>query len=226
MPFEKQAYIEFLLANNVVGLFPEGRKLKSGRVSHWYANCRALADTAANLNRLAAFVDEFVKSLDARFDYYYGVPEGGTKLGIACNLHRAQEEGCADQPVVMGRGRPKEHGDPKDSLFIGPVQEGDRAVVLEDVTTTGGSMLDALDGLLNAGVKIVAVVALLDRMELRDDGRSVAQKVAEQGITYHSLAAAEDVLPAYVREVSAPDELIRKLCEDFENYGVKPLELR
>ena len=88
MAFNKQAYIDFMIDNSVIGVFPEGRTLKSGRISHWYANCRSVADTVRHLQALATFVEDFTAEQNLQSDYYYGVPEGCTKTGIFCNIEK------------------------------------------------------------------------------------------------------------------------------------------
>lgn len=54
--------------------------------------------------------------------------------------------------MVVGRGNPKEHGDPKDKYFIGPAKENDRVIVIEDVTTTGGSLIDTIKHLQESNI--------------------------------------------------------------------------
>jgi len=225
MPFDNEAYVQFLLDRGVVGFFPGGRKLKSGRVSHWYANCRVVGDTAGNLEAMAGFVTAFAAGRVPAFDYYYGVPEGGTKVGLVCNLLRARAEGNPGQRVVMGRGKAKEHGDPRDRLFIGPVQAGDRVVVIEDVTTTGGSLLTAMDGLREAGVTVAAVIAFVNRMERRDDGTTVAQTMAGRDVAYHAMATAADLLPRFVRLNRPAAELVLALEGELHANGVTGIRL-
>lgn len=225
MSFAKNEFVDFLLDAGVVGFFPEGRKLKSGRISHWYANCRVLGDTVGSLQRLGRFVLDYTGALGLDPDYFYGVPEGGTKMGIACSMEQAARSGNVGQRVVMGRGTPKEHGDPRDRYFIGALDDSDRIVVLEDVTTTGGSMLKAVAGLQATGITIQAVVALVNRLERRDDGLTVEEKVAALGIRYHALATAEDVLSAYIRRTDPPAGLVARIEADFADYGIKALKL-
>ncbi|MFH1706623.1 MAG: hypothetical protein ABIF71_01700 [Planctomycetota bacterium] len=226
MPFDNEAYVRFLLDRGVVGFFPEGRTLKSGRVSHWYANCRVVGDTAGNLETMAGFVTAFAAGRVPAFDYYYGVPEGGTKVGVVCNLLKARADGNPGQRVVMGRGTAKEHGDPRDRFFIGPVAAGDRVIVLEDVTTTGGSLLTAMDGLQAAGVTVAAVIAFVNRLERRDDGTTVAEAVAGRGVAYHAMATATDLLPRFIRQTRPAAALIRALEDELHRNGVEGVRLQ
>jgi orotate phosphoribosyltransferase len=226
MAFDKDAYLRFLVSSGVVGFFPEGRKLKSGRVSHWYANCRVLSDTAGSLEKLAGFVLDFVKGLNIEYDYFFGIPEGSTKLGIILNYLKAEQEDDPQHPIVMGRGKEKSHGDPRDRFVIGPLNEGDRIVAVEDVATTGGSMLETVNRLIESHVRVEALIVLVDRLEQTESGLSVEEKVNELELRYCQLSTAEDILPLCIRENPPPDELIAEIEEDFRTYGARELKLR
>lgn len=223
MPFSKEDFVGFLIDNNVVGFFPEGRKLKSGRISHWYANCRTVCDTAGPLGMLAECVLDFTAGLGIAFNYYFGVPEGCTKIAILCNYFKSRRESDPDQPVVMGRGKPKDHGDPKDRFFIGNVNEGDRITVIEDVTTTGRSMLNTVQQLTSMGAVPAAVIAFVNRMERGDDGSTVEDKMKEIDVPYYAMTTAEDLLKAYIKKEQPDKELIKKIEKDFKEYGIEPL---
>ncbi len=153
--FNKQEFHTFLLQNQVVGLVPDGITLKSGRISYWYANCRNLTDQVGKAQTLVRYLLDFVQDENLDFDFFYGVPEGITKLSILANYIHGQNCNNPGQPLVMGRSQPKPHGDPKDRFFIGPVRQGHRVIVIEDVTTTGESLLKALEIINSAGLKIV-----------------------------------------------------------------------
>ncbi len=225
MQFSKEEYIQFLINNGVVGFFPEGRTLKSGRISHWYANCRSVCDTVGNLEYTGWFILGFAENLGLTCDYFYGVPEGCTKTGLICNYLKSKTDGNPDQRIIMGRGKHKEHGAPEDKFFIGPVNKGDRVIVLEDVTTTGSSMLNAVEGLREAGVEPFAVIAMVNRLEKRDDGKSVEEKVRELGMDYYAMADAEDLLKEYISREQPGAELVKQIEEDFRNGGIREISL-
>jgi orotate phosphoribosyltransferase len=64
---------------------------------------------------------------------------------------------------ILVRKQPKDHGTQK--FIEGPVQPGDTVVVVEDVVTTGGSSLEAIERIEAAGLKVKQVIAIIDRME-------------------------------------------------------------
>lgn len=224
MAFDKKGFDEFILKNKVVGIKEEPFKLKSGRLSHWYANCRVLSDTSGLLEKTADFVIEFLKGQKLDFDYVYGVPAGATKLAVAINMKLGKNN--PNHKVIIGREKPKEHGDPRDRYFIGPIAEGDNIVVLEDVTTTGGSLISEIQKLKEAKVNVVAAIGLVNRMEKRDDGRSVAEYIKGQlGVQYLWLTDSHSLLPIVVKEGKLSKDLIDKVQKNINEFAIKPIKL-
>ena len=222
--FDQEEYNKFLIENNVIGFFDEPITLKSGRISNWYANCRNLLDRVGVIDRLTDFVLAFADEKGLTADYFYGVPEGATKLGLVLNYKKGKTN--PDQVLVIGRGRPKDYGAPKDRFFIGPIKQGDKVIVIEDVTTTGGSLLNTIKQLKEAGINIVAAIGLVNRMEKRDDGKSVKQAVEELDVPYLNIGDSTELLPL-ARDSAKPSEsVIEEVEKYFDKYGIKSLKLR
>ena len=224
--FKKEEFDKFILDNKVVGIKPEPFKLKSGRLSYWYANCRVMSDTFELIDRTAGFVADFISEHKLDFDYVYGVPAGATKLAVAINYRIGQKNNKNSQKIIIGREKPKEHGDPKDRYFIGPVQSGDKVIVLEDVTTTGGSVIDQLKFLKEAGLDIVAVVALVNRLEKRDDGLGVAEYIKKEfNVPYYNLTDAKRILPAAIKHGNFGNDMVAKVEETVNQVSISPIKL-
>lgn len=223
--FHQEEFNTFVLDNDVVGFFENPITLKSGRQSNWYVNWRNPTGDAYLLNGLAEHVMAFIKSLNLNPNCFYGVPEGATKLGVVTSLKWALEAECdlGSHAIPMGRGKPKEHGDPKDRYFVGAPKG--KVVVLEDVTTTGGSLLTTLDQLTEAGADVVAAVGLTNRMELRDDGTSVKEAVNYKGFEYLAMSSALELLPEAYRRLQPGEDIGRAIEAEFKKYGVEPLKL-
>lgn len=222
MEFDYKAFADFVLENKVIGFKEEAIKFKHGRECNCYVNWRVVINDAYLLDQVTDYVIDFVKSKNLKPRSFYGVPEGATKLGILMQYKwaKAQPDYAAGAYVApMGRAAPKDHGAPEDKFFVG-MPQGD-TIVVEDTTTTGGSLLKGIDSLQEAGVKIIAAIALTNRNEVRDDGMTVAQVLEQKGIPYYALSNLKDLLPAVYDALQPSPEIRQAVKVYFEKYGAK-----
>ncbi|MBL7148015.1 MAG: hypothetical protein ISS82_04275 [Nanoarchaeota archaeon] len=246
--FNQEEFNQFVLNNNVIGFFEEPKILKSKRKSCWYVNWR-LNDVFL-IEQLSDHVINFTKSLGLNPDCFYGVPEGATKLGVITQFKwakRSSNYGKGSHTLPMGRGKSKEHGEAKDRYFIGEPQG--KIIVVEDVTTTGGSLIDIIGDLKETGKEIVGAFGLVNRMELtpiigqdneetvekfrrsfeRATGRkyseamSVEEAVRETGIPYHALGNANLLLKEAYKILNPGEKITRSIEQEFKEYGVERL---
>jgi len=223
---ERKEFFKFIIENNVIGFFKEPITLKSGRKSYWYVNWRTIAEDVFLIDILSNYIISFVKSLKLHPDCFYGVPEGATKLSIITQYKWAKSQSNyakGNYVLSMGRAKPKEHGDPKDKYFLG-VPKGN-VIILEDVTTTGSSLLKAIEKLNELNINIIAAIGLTNRNEIRDDKKSVESVITDNGVKYYAMSNATDLLPkAY--KILKPGENIGKYIEEyFKEYGIKQIKL-
>ena len=224
--FDKRAFNSFIIDNKVVGFFEKPITLKSGRKSHWYVNWRSISKDAYLMDRLVDHLINYIDDSGSKPDAFYGVPEGATKLGILTTYKwakRSKDFAAGKYCLPMGRAKPKEHGDPKDRYFVG-VPEG-RVIVLEDVTTTGGSLILEIKKLKESGVDIMAAIGLTNRMEVTDEGKSVKDAVLELGVDYYSLSDATSFLPEAYQKIQPGDEIGKFIEKEFEEFGVEKIKL-
>jgi len=226
--FNQEEFNHFVLENNVVGFFENPIKLKSGRMSNWYVNWRTVTESVRLIDRITDYIISFAQDLELFPACFYGVPEGATKLGIITQYKWAKLD-YADCPLPMGRGKPKDHGDPKDRYFIGAPQ-GD-TIVLEDVTTTGESLTATLVNLSQLkNVEVIAAFGLTNREELDNNGESVKAAIESHFCPYYELSRATELLPLVYQEFKnknpeKADALAQAIEEEFKMYGIKPLKL-
>lgn len=146
-------------------------RLASGRESPYYVDCRPVTHSAEGLALIGEIFFDLIKDLDVQ-----GI--GGLTMGADPIAHAASL-------VSFQKGRPvnafsvrkfsKEHG--AGGLIVGDVHPGDRVVIVEDVVTTGGSTLKAIQAAREFGLEVVKVIILVDREE---GGReAVAQEVPD-----------------------------------------------
>ncbi len=221
MTWNKERFYDFILENKIIGFFKEPIKLSSGRMSNWYVNWRTVAEDTYLFDILTDFVLEFTNYLKLKPDCFFGVPEGATKLGLITQFKWAKSQKNYRKGTFifsMGRGAPKEHGDPKDKYFLG-VPKG-KVVVLEDVTTTGGSILSIIKNLLDMKIQIIAAIGLTNRNEKRDDGKSVEEALNEFRVPYYAMSDAIELLP----RLKPTADIEKVLKEYFKKYGIKEIK--
>lgn len=232
---KQQEFNQYLIDKDVIGFFDNPVTLKSGRNSNWYINFRTIAEDARRLDVLTDFIVDFVSysvntNLLAESPLcLYGVPEGATKAAIVAQMKwakLAEGYGEGSHPVPMGRAKPKEHGMPKDRLFVGAPRGA--TLVLEDVTTTGGSLITALENLSEAQVPVIGAIGFANRMERRDDGLSVAEaiqriKVGTTPLTYLYMSSALDLLPLARKKKEPALSVISAIEKEFKDYGISEI---
>ena len=224
--WEEEKFYDFIIRNNVIGFFKEPIKLKSGRLSYWYVNWRNTAADTYLIDQLTNYVIEFVNFLGVNPDCFFGVQEGATKLGIITQYKWAKSRSNYSKGAYilpMGRGKPKEHGDPKDRFFLG-VPKG-KVVILEDTTTTGESLLGLIKKLLEYDLEILAAIGLTNRNEIRDDKRTVQEAVEEEGVQYYAMSEAIELLPKVYKLLSPGEEIGKHIENYFNTYGAKRIKL-
>lgn len=219
---EKDKFYDFIIENNVVGFFDEPLTLKSGRKSYWYVNWRTVAEDVFLLDRVSNFLLSFVRHLNLKPDCFYGVPEGATKLGVITQYKWAfndKEIEPGKYVLSMGRGKPKDHGELKDKYFLG-IPKG-KVILVEDTTTTGSSMLKAIDDLVDNKVNIMAAIGLTNRNEIRDDGNTVEEAVKRKNVQYFAMSNAIDLIP----RLKPKPSISNHIKDYFKKYGTKEIKL-
>ncbi len=125
--------------------------LASGRKSRFYIDIKKAITQPAILKKIASEV--LMKN--PHFDAVAGVAVGGVPLAVAVSLE-------SGKPYVIIRKEQKAHG--LASLIIGEVS-GKRVLLVEDVTTSGGSALFGIEQLRSAGAVVEEVITVVDRDE-------------------------------------------------------------
>jgi orotate phosphoribosyltransferase len=164
--------------------------LASGRRSTLYVDCRLTTmhpDGQLLIGRVALAA---LRATGWPVDAVGGLTLGADPISYAIAHASALAAEQGDGATVRGftvRKEAKQHGTGK--LIEGPFQSGDRVVVVEDVITTGGSALKAVDAVRAAGGEVLGVLALVDRQE---GGREALEAA---GLAVISLVTAEQLMP-------------------------------
>ncbi|MFW9772917.1 MAG: hypothetical protein ACFFBY_00235 [Promethearchaeota archaeon] len=215
---EKESFYDFIVQNNVIGFYKKPVKLKSGRLSPFYVNWRNVSEDVYLIDRLTDYMISYIEYLKLNPDCFFGVPEGATKLGIIMQFKWARKNpnyGPEKFVLSMGRGKIKNHGELKDRLYLG-MPRG-RVVILEDVTTTGESLVQCIEGLQHNKVNVIAAISLTNRDEVRDDDKTVEDVVQEKRVEYFSMS----IITELITRLNLSEELSFLVDKYFKKYGVK-----
>jgi orotate phosphoribosyltransferase len=155
--------------------------LRSGARSSWYVDARATTFSGEGALLVGAAV---LGALDQGVTALGGPTQGADPIAVATAV-LAAGQGRSLQAFSI-RARTKDHG--TGGRLVGPVGPGDRVAVVEDTTTTGGSLLEAVDVLAAEGIPVVQGLTLVDR-----SGGRVGAAFAERGIPYRALLLPADL---------------------------------
>jgi orotate phosphoribosyltransferase len=156
--------------------------LTSGRKAQYLVDAKRAILRPAGFHALGELIAEEARKVGA-------TAVGGMTMGadpIAC----AALAGGADVKAFFVRKEAKEHGLSR-SIEGPPLEPGERCLVVEDVVTTGGSTIKAIDRIRAQGQEIAGVVTILDRLA----GGGEAIKEAAGGAPYVALTTIDDVYP-------------------------------
>ena len=222
----KSEFIEFMVESNVLkfGEFT----LKSGRKSPFFMNAGAYV-TGSQLKRLGEYYakaihDNYGDDFDVLFGpAYKGIPISVVTAIAYSELYGKEIRYCSD------RKEEKDHGADKGSFLGSKLQDGDRVVMNEDVTTSGKSMEETVPKVKGAAdVTIVGLMVSLNRMEKGlDSDKCALDEIKEKyGFDAHAIVTMDDVVERlYNKEcqgrVLIDDTLKASIDAYYEQYGAK-----
>lgn len=152
--------------------------LASGKKSTYYVDIKKAITDPATLELIARRITAVIEERHIRAEVIGGVAVGGIPLATAVSLKTGL-------PLTIVRKSLKEYG--TGGRFIGDVA-GRQLLMLEDVTTTGGSVIEAIKDLRDAGSFVNMVITVVDR----DEGATSALK--DIGVEMLALVRASDLL--------------------------------
>jgi len=159
--------------------------LASGRESSHYVDARLTTMSPEGLAVIGPLALEAIRARGWHVDAVGGLTLGADPISYATAL-----ASVTTPPLVRAftvRKEAKQHGTGR--LIEGPMREGDRVVVIEDVITTGGSALRAAEAIQRAGATVSGILALVDREE---GGRGVLEAEGFQVVCLATLSELLD----------------------------------
>ena len=198
---------------------------KSGRNTPFFINTGFYRD-GAQLARLGGYYAKaLVENFGTDIDVLFGPAYKGIPLSVATAIALSNEHGvrvryCANRKEV------KDHGD-KGILLGSPLSDGDRVVIIEDVTTAGTSIEETMPIIrAQADVEVAGLLVSVDRMERRQGEKTALTEIAEKyGFRTAAIVTMADVIEHLHRPGDASalidDACMERIRAYYEQYGAK-----
>ncbi|MCM1187320.1 MAG: orotate phosphoribosyltransferase [Lachnoclostridium sp.] len=221
----KQEFIEFMVDCNVLkfGEFT----LKSGRKSPFFMNAGDYV-TGAQLKKLGEYYARAIhENYGDDFDVLFGPAYKGIPLSVAATIAYSELYG-KEIRYCSNRKEIKDHGDV--GILLGSrLKDGDKVVIIEDVTTSGKSIEETFPILTSqAKVEIKGLMVSLNRMEKGPEGKvSALDEIRERyGFDANAIVTMKEVIghlynKPYKGQVYIDDSLKAKIDMYYETYGVE-----
>lgn len=162
-----------------------GFKLASGLMSPFYVDCRTLMAFPHARHLVAKKAWEVIK--DLQIDCLGGLEIGAISIATSISDYAYSAAPRREWRTFFVRKQAKDHG--LGRLVEGVVRTGDRALIVDDVLTSGGSVVKAIIAAREAGLEITDALVIVDRKE--QDGRA---RVEQTGVKVMSLLTIDDLM--------------------------------
>jgi orotate phosphoribosyltransferase len=151
--------------------------LTSGKKTKYYIDIKKASTDPKTLKLIAR--QAAIKIEDMDVSTIAGIELGSVPLATAVSME-------TELPLLIVRKATKDYG--TKSRFVGDIKPEDKIVMLEDVTTTGGSVRDAIKIVREAGASVKHIISVVDREE------EAKEKIKEEGAELFPLVSASDLL--------------------------------
>jgi len=220
----KEQFIEFMVDCEVLrfGDFVT----KSGRNTPFFINT-GFYRTGSQLNLLGKYYANAINSaFGTDFDVLFGPAYKGIPLSVTASIAMSTEYD-KDVRYCSNRKEVKDHGD-KGILLGSPLKDGDKVVLIEDVTTAGTSIEETMPILkAQADVKVEGLVVSVDRMERGKGTKSALKEIEETyGIKTTAIVTMKEVVEhlynkEYKGRIIIDDAMKAAIDKYYEQYGVE-----
>ena len=178
--------------------------LASGKSSSYYVDLRLVPSYPHEFRMMVKYLENQITEdigLD-NFESIVSVPTGGLVIASALAIETVK-------PLIYVRSKPKEYGTSKS--VEGKIHDGMKVVMIDDVATTGGSVVNAIKSLTEINIPVKDAYVIIDRME------GAYEALAELGVKMHSilniLQIAEVLYEQKMIEVEILDKIKKQISK-------------
>jgi len=172
--------------------------LASGKKSSYYVDLRLVPSYPHQFRTMIKYLqNNIVESIGlSSFDSLVSVPTGGLIIASALAIEIVK-------PLIYVRSKPKDYGTSKS--VEGQIYEGMKVVMIDDVATTGGSVVNAIKSLKEANITIEDAYVIVNRMEGADEA------LKELGVKLHSITNVMQITQALHEQKLVDDDILEKV---------------
>ena len=201
MEFVKE-FATFLYQNGIIkfGNFT----LASGKKSSYYVDLRLVPSYPQEFRKMVKYLENEISQdigLD-EFDSIVSVPTGGLVIASALSIETVK-------PLIYVRNKPKDYGTSKS--VEGKIYEGMKVIMIDDVATTGGSVVNAIKILKEINVSIKDAYVIVNRMEGADEALS------QIGVKMHSILNILQITETLYEQNFVDKNILQKVKEQINN---------
>jgi len=201
MGFTKE-FATFLHKNEIIkfGDFT----LASGKKSSYYVDLRLIPSFPHEFRSMVKHLqNDIAQNIGLEnFDSIVSVPTGGLVIASALAIETVK-------PLIYVRSKPKDYGTSKS--IEGKIHEGMKVLMIDDVATTGGSVVNAIKSLREAKINVIDAYVIVNRMEGADES------LKEMGVKLHSIADVIQITQSLHDQNLIDDQILEKVKNQIEN---------
>ena len=172
--------------------------LSSGKSSSYYVDLRLVSSFPHQFRKMVKNLQDLISEEIGfdNFDSLASVPTGGLVIASALAMETVK-------PLIYVRTKPKEHGTTKS--IEGKIHQGMKVLMIDDVATTGGSMINSIKILKEAGTVVTDAYVILNRLE-------GAEKILDsEGVKIHQLTDIIEITEALHEASLVSSEILKKI---------------
>ncbi len=201
MEFVKE-FATFLHQNEIIkfGDFT----LASGKKSSYYVDLRLVPSYPHEFRMMIKYLQNKISEEIGLedFDSIVSVPTGGLVIASALAIETVK-------PLIYVRSKPKDYGTSKS--VEGKIHNGMKTLMIDDVATTGGSVVNAIKSLKEVNIKLTDAYVIIDRME------GAEEALKEQGVRMHSILNIIQITQALYEQNLVDDSVLKKIKNQIGN---------